>query len=295
MRIVHLSDLHFHAWPRDWTAVCDKRLFGLANFLVRRRAHMHPEYVERAVQRIRMLRPELIVVTGDVTCVGSPEEFATAQRRLGPLFAAPGAPPCVYVPGNHDAYVRNPRCVQALQRTFQELNQGRWNMADLPGELSFPGLRILVLNQCRPTALWQSSGCLTADARARLVAWLDRPREPGEKRILIGHFPCRNVAGRRLSLRRRFREDRLVAAALDGGRLDVALCGHHHRPFARTETGGALEVCAGALTLWGRFNVLDYVPASGRFTQRWEDVSGHDPCPVPIAAETSLAVSSAGV
>lgn len=290
MRIVHFSDLHLNAWPQDISAVLDKRILGLANHLLRRRHQFHAAYVERAVARIRLLTPDLVVITGDITCVGSREEFALALKRLAPLLAPALGFPCVYVPGNHDAYVRNAACVQSLQHAFGVLNNQRWEMDDLPAEMTFPGLRVLVVNECRPTAPWQSSGRFTDSGRNRIRAWLEAPRKDGEKKILIGHFPCRLESGRRLAARRRLRDDNLVWNGLQAGRFDVSLCGHHHIPFVRHERNGAMEICAGSISAAGKLNMLDYAAATGRFSQQWVDVDGDDTPPLPNPTDAAPAL-----
>ncbi len=78
MRIVHISDLHF------------------GEELIR-------EKVEKAVKQINELEPDLVILTGDVTCWGTHIEMRDAYETLSNL-----KPDLVAVPGNHDA--RNIGC-----------------------------------------------------------------------------------------------------------------------------------------------------------------------------------------
>ena len=283
MRIVHVSDLHFGAWTRDWTALLDKRLAGLLNFFLRRRPRLHYEYLQRAAYRIRALKPDWVVVTGDLTCIGSPEEFNGITSLLAPLVASSGSK-FIYVPGNHDCYVRNRACAQALRETFHHLNQNRWELADLPQVVEDRGLRFFVVNECLPTAPWASSGAMVRDQMDQLLRWFREPRQDGEKRILVGHFPLRKADGRPLEWRRRLHGAESLQAALAAGQIDLALCGHDHEPFVRGEANHAVEICAGALTVWGRINVIDYSPLSSRFSQSWDDLVGNDSDIVPVGA-----------
>jgi len=291
MRIVHFSDIHVGCLTRDMTAVADKRAFGLLNYFLRRRRMFDYELVPRAIQRIHVLSPDVVVCTGDLTCVGSPEEFEQARRMLRPLVEA-GNWTFVYVPGNHDAYVRSDACAAALRQTFSELNSERWDLAALPCEFRVRDLTFLLVNEARPRAPWLSTGGLPPGDAAALNAWFRAPRRPGEKRILAGHFPCLDAGGKRLSLRRRFDQDRSLSQALRSSQIDVALCGHIHRPFLRDEAGGALEICAGSLTAAGILSVLDYVPDADRFAHFWVDVKGGEQAPaaVPKAMATAGAV-----
>lgn len=76
MRLVHLSDLHF---GRHDDAV-----------------------VDTLAAEIRNQEPDLIVVSGDFTQIGSRKEFARAREFLDTLPA-----PLLAVPGNHDVPERN--------------------------------------------------------------------------------------------------------------------------------------------------------------------------------------------
>ena len=71
MRIVHLSDLHF--------------------------GRHDPEIVAGLAAEIAEHAPDLVVVSGDFTQIGTPIEFAMARDFLRTLAA-----PVFAVPGNHD-------------------------------------------------------------------------------------------------------------------------------------------------------------------------------------------------
>lgn len=74
MRIVHLSDLHVSS------------------------PHFVPEWGDRVLRRIAQLRPELLVITGDLVDNGLEVEYEQVKRFLS------GLPDCdkLLVPGNHD-------------------------------------------------------------------------------------------------------------------------------------------------------------------------------------------------
>ncbi|AAB91233.1 metallophosphoesterase [Archaeoglobus fulgidus] len=73
MRIVHISDLHF------------------GEELIR-------EKVEKAVRQINEIEPDLLVITGDLSCWGIHSEMRDAYETLLDL-----KPDYIAVPGNHDA------------------------------------------------------------------------------------------------------------------------------------------------------------------------------------------------
>jgi len=280
MRIAHISDFHCCHWPPQLCSVFDKRLLGSLNYLLKRRHQLDYRYLKRAIQRIRMLGPDVVVISGDITCTGTPPEFQVALTELQDILLA-GLPfAMIYVPGNHDAYVRNSACRQSLEQAFQRLNNKRWTLADLPARLQVGEIEFIVANECRPTCCLSSAGRLTADAAATLRQWLQQPRRQRGKRIRIGHFPLLDQRGHALGYRRRLYNAGVLAEALTTGSIDVSLCGHIHDPYIRHETNGSLEICAGALTMFGKINVLDYSPARQRFSQFWEDVADDGPAPV---------------
>lgn len=271
MRIVHFSDIHVGRVTLDPTALFDKRLLGLANHFLRRHGAMDEDLVRLAASRVHALKPDIVVCTGDLTCVGSPVEFDAARTLLKPMPQAK-AYEFYAVPGNHDAYVRNRSCSSALQATFAQLNSAGVCLDAFPVEVRRGGLRLFFVNSALPRAPWSSNGRLSVLSRQWLKAQTRGERAPGERRILVGHFPARDGEGRRLSGRRRLDDGGVLADLLDEGRIDMALCGHIHTSFRRDEPSGAVEVCAGSLPVSGRLNVVDYCPVSGELIQQWEDV-----------------------
>jgi 3',5'-cyclic AMP phosphodiesterase CpdA len=281
MRIVHMSDFHVARIPRSPGALVDKRVLGTLNYFLRRARLFRPEYWDRARERIARLKPEMVLYTGDLTCVGSPEEHRAGMAMLEPLRQQYGDR-FLYLPGNHDAYVRARDCRAALEQTFRHLNGGRWQLSDLPLEWRLSGLSFLVLDAARPMACLFSTGAVPPAAQA----WLDRrvsaPRAEGECRVLVCHFPLRGEDGRPLPRHRRLQGADALYEHLCQGRLDLALSGHVHKPFARWRADGRGEVCAGSLTLGGCFSVLDWLPGTHRFRQFFVDVSAANAPTVPI-------------
>jgi len=284
MRVVHFSDIHLGCWSRAFSSLFDKRLLGQANYVLRRRHQIHTEYLTRALMRVKMLAPELVICTGDLTCVSSPEEFALARQALEELFHGTSLE-FIVVPGNHDAYVRNRACAEALDMTVRSLNRGGPALGDLPVCIDRKGLRFILVNEACPTSWVSSAGCVGEQSLDLISGWLDAPRGEKEKRVLVGHFPLLDSEGRPLSWRRRLRNSDVLRDALLDGRIDVSLCGHIHAPFRRDEACGSMEICAGSVTVNGLINVLDYSPHSGKFTQHWEDVSSSRPVKVKVSEQ----------
>lgn len=259
----------------------DKRVLGLTNYFVRRRTRVHPHYLQNALARLHLLAPDIVVITGDITCIGSPQEFNRALLALGALCHRQPYD-VIYVPGNHDVYVGNRASREALRLCFRRLNHDRWHLNDLPALVTSQKLQLMVVDECCPTPIWSSTGALTERAREVLGEWFNTPRQDGEKRVLIGHFPMRDPRGRPLGWRRCLHGDDFLWDAYQAGKFDVALCGHLHDPFVREDAPDRMEICAGALTIFGKMGVLDYTPLTGKFVHAWEDVTGDGRTLVPV-------------
>ncbi len=109
LRIAHISDLHVkdddiqteELSALQWLA---KFVAGGAGFSVEADGHSDDKFVALA-NVFKSLKPEVIVVTGDVTNFGDAKSFALASKCLKTLKEAAGARHVFCVPGNHDALV----------------------------------------------------------------------------------------------------------------------------------------------------------------------------------------------
>ncbi len=286
MRIVHFSDLHAGGLVKSPRGLFDKRLFGMLNHIFRR-AHLRKwERVERAVTQIKMLNPDLVVCTGDLTTISEPDEFELARQALMPLVEDKRFE-FLYVPGNHDNYVPRKKCEDALLKAFGDLNENRWKLDELPIRMDFQGLRILMVNEAVPMPVFASSGELSPDT----CAWLENELNAKEDEIpilLLSHFPIFDANGGPLSWRRECRNNQLLRDALHDGIIKLALCGHIHTPFVREETCGAMEVCAGSLTFTGMMSIIDFDIANDKVSQRWVQVDDDEPEPEPAGVAAPL-------
>jgi len=139
MRIAHISDLHFSS-----------SLFVQG-------------YADNVARIVNKERPDLLVVTGDLTTDGYVAEFEAAKRFLDGLAVKD----MLIVPGNHDARnlgytifeeIIGPRfpCYRGSEVTVMGLDStepdvddghvGREHYEDIRNNLSGPGVRILALH-----------------------------------------------------------------------------------------------------------------------------------------------------
>lgn len=266
MKIVHFSDPHAGGWPHRGSAFFDKRIVGAFNYNFRRKSSFHIERLRTAVEKTLLLQPQVAVITGDITSVSEPWEFEYACEILAPLVESDIF--LIYIPGNHDAYVRNRKCKQALSDSFHYLNQGRWQLDQLPLCYKLGDVNFMIINESAPTSPFLSCGQLSAEAATILNSSLSEH----EIRIAIGHFPIRTQFGEPLNFRRKLYGGEDLYKALNGGKVHASLCGHIHKPFVNQYGKNNFEICAGSITANGHINVLEINQVDGTLHQHWETI-----------------------
>ena len=234
INIAHLSDLHFGA--ASSTAI----------------DALHSDLSER--------KPELVIITGDLTQEGRKKEFEEARDFLSTIKAR-----TFIVPGNHDLPVRNlwARFVSPYNR-FQRYISDAINPVWADERLALIGL-----NSARRAALdvnW-SYGRLSRRQIDDAVTQL-RNTKTGAIKIVAAHHPFIRGPGR-AGARIVERGGEALTAFADNG-LDIILTGHVHKSKAEIVTAGArgvIVIQAGTATS-GRtrgeppsYNILNASPA----------------------------------
>lgn len=223
MRIAHLSDAHIGPLPRPRVhELLGKRITGFTNWRRGRfRAH-DMALLARILDDIAAHEPDHVAMTGDIVNIGLASEFPPARRFLERL----GTPEHVsFVPGNHDAYVR-----QALLPMRREL--GPWMCDDGETAPAFPyvrkrnGVALIGLSSGVPTLPFLASGTLGMEQLSALETTLAALGREGLCRVvLIHHPPYKAGAKPSRGLTDAADFERVIA---DAG-AEIVLHGHNHR------------------------------------------------------------------
>lgn len=243
MKIVHFSDPHGGGPAEDWMAYFDKRWVGVFNYSFRRKFRHDLSKLANAVEYILDTRPDVAVCTGDLTSAGQPGEFAKVLKILEPLKNSDI--PLIYTPGNHDCYVRRPKCVAAMHAAVAELAQGKYKYEDMPCKLNIAGADFLVVNTSAPSNLLCSWGFLRKQEENFILK--NCSGEHRSPRILISHYPMTEEHPL-LRIRHRLFGQKRVLQAMKNGDLDLVLCGHVHKPYLKINASGQGECCAGSVS-----------------------------------------------
>jgi len=253
VQLLHLSDPHFG---------------GLAAL----------DQIEALEQMLPDLRPDAVVITGDLSQRARHGEF---QRARALVQTAARTAPVLVMPGNHDvAWWTRPLIPFAKQPLYAKYT--RYFGADLAPTLALPGAVIASALTSHGMA-WGSltlrmrdlavKGHLPKREVARVRGLFEAaPRE--QARVLaVHHNVLRGDISRRMGLARwRQAQRRIVASG-----AELVLCGHDHQEGAELLAGRVVVSTAGTLckrTRGGRpssFNFVTIEPSAIHITFfRWD-------------------------
>ena len=105
--IIHISDLHFHSYPKYFRDYKSKRILGVTNLLLRRAKQYPIKRAEALVSQIEQIKWDHLIISGDLTQLSLECEFSLAREKLEPLLKDPKR--VTIIPGNHDRYIHE-RC-----------------------------------------------------------------------------------------------------------------------------------------------------------------------------------------
>ena len=230
--LAHLSDAHLCSLTElRFRELINKRILGYFSWRLHRHAVHRDDVLAALVRDLHTLNPDHIVITGDLTHLGTPSQFRMAQQflhRLGPPEKV------TVIPGNHDAYVRS-----AWNDTF-----ARWAeymvsdekkppdqlRANLP--IEFPCLRVrgrvavIGVSTAQPSAPFLAVGSIGSPQLQRLEKMLtELGRRHLFRVVLIHHPPVSGV----VKWRKRLTDAAAFRAMVNRCGAELVLHGHVHR------------------------------------------------------------------
>ncbi|HYL56435.1 MAG TPA: metallophosphoesterase [Gemmatimonadales bacterium] len=252
VQLLHVSDLHFG---------------GLADL----------DQVEALEQMIPDLRPDAVVISGDLSQRARHGEF---QRARALVQTATRTAPVHIMPGNHDLRWWT-RPLIPFDRAAMYAKYARYFGVDLAPTISLPGALVVGVL----TSYGVAWGSLTLRLRDLAVKGhlpkreIERARAafaaapPAQARVLVVHH---NVLRGELSQRMGLARWRQAQRRIAGSGAEVVLCGHDHQEGAELLDGRVVVSTAGTLcrrTRGGRpssFNFVTIEPTAVHITFfRW--------------------------
>jgi 3',5'-cyclic AMP phosphodiesterase CpdA len=240
-RFAQLSDLHLSSLDGvSLPQLLSKRLLGYLSWRRKRRFEHRLEVLEALLRDMDTAALSQVLVTGDLTHVGLPGEFAEARAwlaRLGP------ADQVALVPGNHDACVATPWSESyAMWEEYMASDPGG---SSSPRSPHFPSLRIrgdiafIGLSSACPTAPLMATGLVDQEQLDALPDVLDSTGDRGLFRVIyLHHSP---VPGQE-KWRKRLLNAGRVARIISQHGAELVLHGHGHRARQDSLAGDAGSV-----------------------------------------------------
>jgi len=178
--------------------------------------------VMRALHELaRRLRPELVVLSGDVTQRARGAQFEAARRFVDEL----AAPAVLAIPGNHDIPLYN----FAMRALLPYRNYRRAFGAELEPEFESEALQVTGVNTTRPGR--HKNGAVSAGQVARVARRLSMAAAR-QARIVVVHQPVHVIRRRDERNLLRGREQAVRSWAAAGA--DIVMGGHIHLPYVRS-------------------------------------------------------------
>lgn len=229
--LAHLSDFHLSSLNGvKVRQLLNKRIYGYLRWQLQRRGEHRQEVLEALLRDLHTTTPDHIVVTGDLTHLGLPNEFRKAKHMLDSL----GSPSEVTViPGNHDAYVSTD-----WHGTFGVLAD--YMVSDEPylraaagtnSRSTFPSLRIrgiaalIGVSSARPSGTLFAVGTIGQEQLREIEKILLETGQQRLFRIVLIHHPP--VSGT-VSWRKRLTDGEAFRSILASRGVEIVLHGHAH-------------------------------------------------------------------
>jgi 3',5'-cyclic-AMP phosphodiesterase len=200
MLICQLTDLHVRPVGMPANRISETNMFTERAF--------------RAVARLTP-RPDVVVITGDLTDCGLEQEYTNFSYLLGKFLPMP----VFVIPGNHDRRGNLRKALKHLPGVMSDPQYVQYIVDDYP-------VRLLMLDTLVPGA---DHGELSTEQ----LDFLDRSLAiaPDKPTIVAMHHPpfvCGIAHMDRINLRNATDFAAIIARHLQVERI---ICGHHHRPI----------------------------------------------------------------
>jgi 3',5'-cyclic AMP phosphodiesterase CpdA len=227
IRIGQLTDIHVADLSdlrrRDFLT---KRATGWVNLRMHRNEDHHIGVLRAAIDRMVHERPDLVLVTGDLSNLGLRSEWLAARALLSPLEDA-GIRVGV-IPGNHDYYVPS-SSRGAFEQVFamQQWADARLD-APYPFVLRAGHVSVLMVNSALPTAPLMAWGRVDWRQLDRIAQLADIERDQGRQLMLaLHHHPVR-APHKRVEITRNLRHARALRDVCRRHGIGLVVHGHNH-------------------------------------------------------------------
>jgi 3',5'-cyclic AMP phosphodiesterase CpdA len=220
MRIAHLTDLHFQSPPSLSELFHPKRWIGTSNLYLLGRHSTFSLSTQRAVISAACAqKPDLFLMTGDITAQALEAECALAKTELTPLLEQC---PSFLIYGNHDIYTSN-----TPNRSLKN-HLGTWLPPKNPYLFRHESIAVLYIETCRVD--WLSRGWVDPKALEEAQRLLEQ--SDASFTILSIHYPILDRRGAPYGpAQRAIRNGSDFREWLKKAPIDMIIHGHEHHGY----------------------------------------------------------------
>ncbi len=202
---------------------------------------------ERAIDAVIALRPrpDVVLITGDLTDCGLSEEYEQLKLMLRRLDL-----PFFVIPGNHDRRDNLRRVLADYRGVIEDPEFVQFVVDDFP-------VRLIGLDTLVPS---KGEGALCA----RRLAFLERAlaRTPDKPTVVFMHHPPFDCGIRHMDrIRLLDGAERLAEIVRPHANVERILCGHHHRAI-ETRFAGTICSISPSVAHQVTFDIAEDAPAS---------------------------------
>lgn len=230
--LAHFSDPHLTTLDGvGATDLIGKRALGYLSWRRRRRHEHRAEVLDALIADIESIGPDHVVITGDLTHLGTRREFEQAANWL-PRVGTPEQ--VTLVPGNHDAYVAEPWAETFALWGPYMCSDGPDAQRNGDRDAVFPSLRVrgrvalIGVSSAVPSSPLLAIGRIgrrQLEATSRL---LQQTGSAGLFRVLLLHHP---PAPGSIRWRKRLTDAEALASVIEAQGVELVLHGHAHRSY----------------------------------------------------------------
>jgi 3',5'-cyclic AMP phosphodiesterase CpdA len=244
-KLVHISDPHLSNLDNvSWQQLINKRILGYLSWRYSRRYIHRLDILTALIQDLDTARAHHLIISGDLTHIGTPAECMQVSAWLEKLGSATDIS---VVPGNHDTYVEadNSQTID-LWSDYIDSDTDANRQTD---ETTFPSLRqrgpvaIIGLSTAVPTAPFFATGRLGHAQIERLAQLLLHTGEQGLFRVVVLHHGPLADSNK---FRKRLMDSAQFRSVIKAHGAELILHGHGHHPVK-----GILETANAAIPVIG--------------------------------------------
>lgn len=206
---------------------------GYINYTFRRRKKYPLHLWEAIVRKLDSIRPDAIIISGDITNVSHPKEYERALEILDPVLSEK----TFMIPGNHDRYTIKAAKGEGPALPYYEKSFSKWMGEEISNDFGYlrikkiGSLTLVGWDSNMPLSILDAYGRISRELAQATLEYLEKEKIPNY--ILVCHHPIWNPPERQESFGHKMRNRDEIAEILKAKPPIAYLHGHVHTNWAK--------------------------------------------------------------